>query len=610
MKAGQTGSEKREGYIYGIDGLRAVAVLMVFAYHLRLPFAKGGLLGVTVFFVISGFLITRILITELENTHTINLKNFWLRRMRRLLPAVLTMLPVLIFVTAIFNRVLFTKACSDLLSVLLGYNNWWQIFNNVSYFENAGAPSPLTHCWSLAIEAQFYLLYPLLLIFLSKLRNKKKKMMIVTILLAFVSVILMGVLFDPANDPSRAYYGTDTRVFSLLFGSFLAFVTQDGRLERKVAGLIRESVGVLSFAGLLCMMAAIDGYSSFLYRGGQALASLLALFVILAVLNKRSVLGRVLSILPLKWIGERSYGIYLWHYPIILLLSGGKKASWWIGLIAILLTFLAAGFSYRFIETPIRHGVIRKNLDIIRREPRTRRERKRQIRFLRRGLKITAFVLIVGVSSILCVALVPRKSVLSNKEELEAQADQAKAKQTDSEGGESKSRKEMTDEELLADLDLLLMGDSIALGASDEFYAAFPNSICDAAVSRYTTESFDLYDSYVNEKGWAGDGVIFALGSNGLLYDSLGTMREKLGPDMPFFVFTARAPYTTWETSNNEEIYEFTDSTDNTYLIDWYGVSEGHAEYFDADETHLTEEGAKAYVECIKEEVLKVYKEE
>ena len=204
----------------------------------------------------------------------------------------------------------------------------------------------------------------------------------------------------------------------------------------------------------------------------------------------------------------------------------------------------------------------------------------------------------------------PRKSVLSNKEELEAQADQAKAKQTDSEGGESKSRKEMTDEELLADLDLLLMGDSIALGASDEFYAAFPNSICDAAVSRYTTESFDLYDSYVNEKGWAGDGVIFALGSNGLLYDSLGTMREKLGPDMPFFVFTARAPYTTWETSNNEEIYEFTDSTDNTYLIDWYGVSEGHAEYFDADETHLTEEGAKAYIECIKEEVLKVYKEE
>ena len=144
MKAGQTGSEKREGYIYGIDGLRAVAVLMVFAYHLRLPFAKGGLLGVTVFFVISGFLITRILITELENTHTINLKNFWIRRMRRLLPAVLTMLPVLIFVTAIFNRVLFTKACSDLLSVLLGYNNWWQIFNNVSYFENAGAPSPLT----------------------------------------------------------------------------------------------------------------------------------------------------------------------------------------------------------------------------------------------------------------------------------------------------------------------------------------------------------------------------------------------------------------------------------------------------------------------------------
>ena len=147
----------QQKYIYGIDGLRAIAVLAVLAYHLHLPFARGGLIGVTVFFVISGFLITRILLTELDNTGTIDLKDFWIRRIRRLVPAILTMLVVLIFVSAIFNRVLFTKACKDLLSAVFCYNNWWQIFNNVSYFENAGAPSPLTHCWSLAIEAQFYL---------------------------------------------------------------------------------------------------------------------------------------------------------------------------------------------------------------------------------------------------------------------------------------------------------------------------------------------------------------------------------------------------------------------------------------------------------------------
>ena len=166
---------KQKEYIYGIDGLRAIAVIMVFAYHLKLPFAKGGLLGVTVFFVISGFLITRILLQELDSTNTINLKNFWVKRIRRLLPAVLTMITVLIFISAIFNRVLFTKTCSDFLSVIFCYNNWWQIFNNVSYFENAGAPSPLTHCWSLAIEAQFYLLYPLLLMFLTKFKNKKDR---------------------------------------------------------------------------------------------------------------------------------------------------------------------------------------------------------------------------------------------------------------------------------------------------------------------------------------------------------------------------------------------------------------------------------------------------
>ena len=159
---------RQKEYIAGLDGLRAIAVLMVFAYHLRMPFAKGGLLGVTVFFVLSGFLITRILVSELEENNTIDLAKFWVRRIRRLLPAILVMVTALTFVSAVFNRVLFTKFCADLPSAIFCYNNWWQIFNHISYFENVGAPSPLTHCWSLAIEAQFYLVYPLVLIFLKR----------------------------------------------------------------------------------------------------------------------------------------------------------------------------------------------------------------------------------------------------------------------------------------------------------------------------------------------------------------------------------------------------------------------------------------------------------
>jgi peptidoglycan/LPS O-acetylase OafA/YrhL len=608
---------KQKEYISGIDGLRAIAVIMVFAYHLKLPFAKGGLLGVTVFFVISGFLITRILLQEVNSTNTINLKNFWIRRVRRLVPAILVMITALIFVSAIFNRVLFTKTCSDFLSVLLGFNNWWQIFNHVSYFENVGAPSPLTHCWSLAIEAQFYLLYPLLFIFLAKSKNRKEKIALATLILAFISMALMWLLFDPAKDPSRVYYGTDTRVFSLLFGAFLALIAGNQKGSRKTPAVLRDMIGAASLTGLLFMMAALDGYSSFLYRGGQGIASILTVLVIFSVLNKRSILGKVLSVLPLKWIGDRSYGIYLWHYPIILLISGGKKSSWWIIFVEILLTILFSAVSYRWIETPIRHGVMKKSIDIINSHPRTRRERSIQVQTIKKSLKAVLAVVITGTAVILCIAFIPREKALNNIEELEKQAEKAKEitgqktamQQADTAGEEENTTANVqTEEEILNHLNLLLIGDSIALGATDEFYAFFPNSISDAAVSRYTTESFVIYDSYVNEKGWNGDGVIFALGSNGLLYDSLGTLRDMIGTDRPFFIITARAPYASWEESNNQEIYEFAEATDNTYLVDWYKASEGHSEYFVEDETHLTAEGSKAYIECIKTAVLQAYK--
>lgn len=611
MKEERISAGKHSSYISGIDGLRALAVLIVFAYHVKLPIAMGGLLGVTVFFVISGFLITRILVAEIENTNTIDLKNFWIRRIRRLLPAILTMLTVLIFASAVFNRVLFTKTCSDVLSVIFCYNNWWQIFNNVSYFENAGAPSPLTHCWSLAIETQFYLLYPLLFIFLTKFKVGKKKIVLATIGLSVISLSLMWILFDPSKDPSRVYYGTDTRVFSLLLGAFLALITNTNKTKMKIPFIYTDIVGTVSLAALLYMMFTIDGYSSFLYRGGQGIASMLTALVIYSLLNKNSLLGKILSLSPLKWVGDRSYGIYLWHYPLILFISGGKKSSWWIILIEIFLTGLLSNLSYQYIEVPIRHGVIGKSINIINSHPETRRERRRQIRTLKRSIKAVFITLAIGIATVVCIAFVPREKVLNNIEDLEKQAKKANkitnqktAEQTENKSGTKNAK---TKEEILKNLNLLLIGDSIALGATEEFYGIFPNSISDAAVSRYTTESAAIYDSYVNQKGWDGDGVIFALGSNGLMYESLPTLKGMIGADRPLFVITARAPYTSWEESNNAEIYSFAESTDNTYLVDWYKASEGHGEYFIEDETHLTDEGAKAYVECIKEVVEKVY---
>lgn len=616
MRMEKNRSNIQNNYIEGIDGLRAAAVLMVFAYHLKLPFAKGGLLGVTVFFVISGFLITRILITEIDSTGEINLKHFWVKRIRRLLPAILTMITALIFASAVFNRVLFTKACQELLPAVFGYSNWYQIFNQVSYFENAGAPSPLTHCWSLAIEAQFYVLYPLLLLFLARFKERKKLTVGVTLGLAIVSLGMMWILFDPAKDPSRVYYGTDTRVFSLLFGSLLAQAVEWGDAEKKIPDIVRDVTGILSLAGLFGMMIMIDGYSSFLYRGGQGIASLLAVLVIFAVLNENSILNKVLGLNLPGWIGERSYGIYLWHYPIILLISNGKKSSWWMITIELLLTGILSVLSYYFIETPIRHGVIGRNIDIMRSQPDTRWKKRKQIRTIQRNLKVVCSVLVIWIGAVLCVAFVPRDTALSDIEEMEKQAEEAgrltsqKAAQIkDKKGSVSEEdRKNLSDEEILSSLNLLLIGDSIALDVTDFYYETFPNSISDTAIGRYTTESVDIYDTYVQENGWDGDGVIFALGSNGPLYNALSALRERMGADKPLFVATVRVPYTEWEASNNEEIHQFVESTDNTYLIDWYQASEGHDEWFDEDDTHLLPEGAKAYRDCIREAVLKVYK--
>lgn len=619
MTMGDKKAIEKNQYISGIDGLRAVAVLLVFAYHLKLPAVKGGLLGVTVFFVISGFLITRILMSEIENTNTINLKIFWIKRIRRLLPAVLTMILALIFVSAIFNRVLFTKTCKDLLSAVFCYNNWWQIFNQVSYFENAGAPSPLTHFWSLAIEAQFYLVYPLLLLAVARFKNRKRISVGITFTLAAASLGLMWILFDPAKDPSRVYYGTDTRVFSLLFGSVLAMIGERAEGEGKIPVFLRDIMGAAAFAGIIYMTVTIDGYSSFLYKGGHGLVSLLATFVIYAMINENSIINKILSCYPLTWIGVRSYGIYLWHYPIILLISSGKKSTWWMMFVDILLTGILSALSYYFIETPIRRGAIGKNIEIMKSKPETPWEKKKRGRTIQRNIKVICGAAVIGIGAVLCVIFVPRDTALSDINAMKKRAENAneltsqktaelKDKNSGSGAGGLKDQEDLSDEEILSDLNLLLIGDSIALDVTDYYYETFPNSISDTEIGRQTMESVEIYDSYVQENDWDGDGVIFALGSNGPLYDALPLLRERIGPDRPLFIITVKAPNDEWESSNNKEAFKFAETTDNTYLIDWYQASEGHDEWFDEDDTHLLPEGAKAYRDGIREAVLNVFR--
>ena len=618
---------KKRRYITGLDGIRAIAVIMVLAYHLKLALFKSGFLGVTVFFVLSGYLITGILISEVEEEGTIDLKNFWLRRIRRLVPAVMSMAVVIIFVSAVVNRVIFTKGCKDFLASVLGFNNWWQIFNKVSYFEAAGVPSPFTHCWSLAIETQFYLIYPLILLGIYKLvksrgEGRAKRGLLfagVTLLLALISVILMIVLFDPQQDASRVYYGTDTRAFSLLFGALLAILWEYRMVPRRLSASVNMVLGSVSFAVLLVMTIAINGSSNFWYRGGQFVGTILTVLVIYTVSGRKTWLSRFLSNPVLKWIGDRSYSIYLWHYPIILLISKGIKASWWITLIEIVLSVVLAELSYRFIETPIRHGIIGKYLNILRSRPKSRQEKKRQVQVARRSLKVMAGTFVLTVSLILCMVFVPKKNALDTLQKRETKAKEtgkmteeqlAKQKANGSESDDTICTADLTDDEILEGLNLLLIGDSIAVDVTDDFYEMFPNSVSDTKIGRITSLGKQVLDSYIDEKKWEGEGVIFASLSNSPINGELEDIREKIGKDMPLFLTTVRIPHETFEEESNSKIKKFVEENDHTYLIDWYAVSEGHDEYFDADDTHMLSAGAKAYAKCIKEAVLDAYKKE
>ena len=618
---------KKRRYITGLDGIRAIAVIMVLAYHLKLALFKSGFLGVTVFFVLSGYLITGILISEVEEEGTIDLKNFWLRRIRRLVPAVMSMAVVIIFVSAVVNKIIFTKGCKDFLASVLGFNNWWQIFNKVSYFEAAGVPSPFTHCWSLAIETQFYLIYPLILLGIYKLvksrgEGRAKRGLLfagVTLLLALISVILMIVLFDPQQDASRVYYGTDTRAFSLLFGALLAILWEYRMVPRRLSASVNMVLGSVSFAVLLVMTIAINGSSNFWYRGGQFVGTILTVLVIYTVSGRKTWLSRFLSNPVLKWIGDRSYSIYLWHYPIILLISKGIKASWWITLIEIVLSVVLAELSYRFIETPIRHGIIGEYLNILRSRPKSRQEKKRQIQVARRSLKVMAGTFVLTVSLILCMIFVPKKNALDTLQKREAKAKEtgkmteeqlAKQKANGSESEDTICTADLTDDEILEGLNLLLIGDSIAVDVTDDFYEMFPNSVSDTKIGRITSLGKQVLDSYIDEKKWEGEGVIFASLSNSPINGELEAIREKIGKDMPLFLTTVRIPHDTFEEESNSKIKKFVEENDHTYLIDWYAASEGHDEYFDADDTHLLSAGAKAYAKCIKEAVLDAYKKE
>ena len=361
--------KRNQRYMPGLDGLRAIAVLSVIAFHLGFESAPGGLLGVGVFFTLSGYLITDILLSQLAARGRIKLPSFWAARARRLLPALFVMLAIVVAWVTVFGPSQTDKFREQVVASIFYVNNWQQIFADISYFARFEAPGPLNHLWSLAVEEQFYIFWPFLLLLGTKLVHERPlpsgvrpRLALLTLGLSLVSVIVMFALYDD-GDPSRVYYGTDTRAMELLFGCALAMVWPSRRLSHRIAPGARrtlDGLGVLGLVVILLMVWKTDELSPFLYQGGFILLSLATVLVLMPLTHPACRLGVVLGVRPLRWVGVRSYGIYLWHVPIILLTNPSERAAPSLSraILQLAATFVVAALSWRFVEEPIRHGAI------------------------------------------------------------------------------------------------------------------------------------------------------------------------------------------------------------------------------------------------------------
>jgi peptidoglycan/LPS O-acetylase OafA/YrhL len=353
----------------GLDGLRAIAVIGVIAYHLGFGWAEGGLLGVGVFFTLSGYLITDILLNQVSHGG-IRLKSFWLARARRLLPALFVMLIVVMAWVTVIGPHQPADFRSAALSAAAYFNNWWLIFHDVSYFARFAPPEPLNHLWSLSIEEQFYILWPFMLMLGLRLVPEVRystgvrfRLAGVTLALALLSGVLMAILYSPSLDPSRVYYGTDTRALELLAGAALAMVWPSRQLRSNVSAQARRLIDGIGIAGLIViavMFWRVSEFSPFLYRGGFVVLSLATVLAVAAMAHPASRLGPIVGCRPMRWIGERSYGIYLWHLPIIVLTTPqsahGPDAI--RAALQVAATVAIAEMSWRYVENPIRHGAL------------------------------------------------------------------------------------------------------------------------------------------------------------------------------------------------------------------------------------------------------------
>ncbi|MGH9279275.1 MAG: acyltransferase family protein [Acidimicrobiales bacterium] len=610
--------QARLGYRPALDGVRALAVAVVFAYHAHLGWAKAGFIGVDVFFVLSGYLITALLLTERRREGSIDLLRFWRARARRLLPALLVVLAAVAVAVPILAAEQAHRLRADLLAALAYVSNWRLIFENRSYFQAAGRPPLLQHLWSLAVEEQFYLLWPPIL-WLAMRAKGTRRLVKPLLFAALASTILMVFLYRPFSDPSRVYYGTDTRAAALLIGAALAAATTRWQVVDRVPQLGRiayEIAGIVCLAALAWTVSHVSEYDPDLYRGGFLVVALLAAGLVAACARpgRRGPLGTALGSRPMVWVGRRSYAIYLWFWPVLLLTRAHYDVPFGgLGLLALQIgiTLTLAALSYRFVERPIRQGALGRLWDDLRHLRHSGRPVANQTAIL--GLALSTMLVCVGVgvaithpektSPILAEAAGVNSALASTVGADPSLGTITSPSTTVAPGAASDpstpdTSAPTTTVPAVPTIPITAIGDSVMLGAKAMLERQVNGITVDAATSRQVPAVVSTIQSY-RESGQLQENVIIHTGNNAVMTTSQFEQVMEALKDVPHVVVVNIKVSRGYQDPNNSVLAGVTERYRNAVLVDWHAISSGSPDLFYDDGIHLNPQGQRLYVQSI-----------
>lgn len=569
-------------HISSIDGLRAIAVTAVVLYHLGISWIPGGFLGVDLFFVISGYVITRLILDSINQSSALDLRAFYAARLRRIYPGFLFMVICTIIFIGVWAPEAIKRFLSDLPYALTGSINWLLVARHQDYFETVGRPPLLQHTWSLAVELQFYLIWPIILLTVLKYFGKKNiaRIALIIAMVSGTTLFFVSLQLDQSNAQqiSHIYFGTDTHSLGLFLGSALAvsWIPQNlsADIEKRAQDVI-DGIGVVGLLGLISTFLFIDETNASLYRIAFPLAGIFGCLVLISLVHPASRFAPIISTAPFRWIGQRSYGIYIWHWVIFQVTRPSVDLSgqtWALYLARLLLVLALADISLRWVEIPFRQGLVQDWF-------RGMKYRSAKVQLRQKISVISSIIVVLAITSSISVQAINKADEVANQVLQQS------------------TQEQQAQEDLGSTTGLWVTGDSVILGIRSKLEAKEHISLINARVGRQAPELLAVMR--VDQSSVPSSPVVFNLGNNNALSEATVVEIFEIVKNQPQVIVVNTAVPRAWKDSNNAIISRVASRYANVKVVDWDRISKGRPELFAPDGVHLSPAGSDVYVDLV-----------